>query len=376
MEVAIHAEIDALFFLILFSIAYHSARNVSQQMSRVLFRYTVYGIMLSLALDTAWILIDGRTFPGAIILNNVINALLLPLGVVLGGVWYLYVLETLGYQISRRLMILLLTPGGVMLILNLLSMRTGWIFFVTEENVYVRGPFFIIQTGAALLMLLISLLHIVTRLINKKGNVSRTVVFKLLQFYIIPVVGTLAALPFTGMPGTWTCASVSIILIYIDDQDGEIMRDSLTGLNNRKTLPSVFSEYVRLAGPESRLYLFMMDLDNFKGINDTLGHPVGDQALTAAAMLFRQSVEGLRSVVARIGGDEFLIMGFFRDEEEAEAFRGRITDNFARYNQQARLPYDLSVSIGYSAHTPGQTLEDFMEAADEKLYLAKRGKKR
>ncbi|MBR0407634.1 MAG: hypothetical protein IJI53_06330 [Clostridia bacterium] len=101
MATAIHIEIDVLFFLILFVIAHQSVKNVSQQMSRVLFRWTVYGIMCNLALDTLWMLIDGKLFPGAVFLNKLVNAAILGSGIVIAGLWYLYVLETLGYEFFK-----------------------------------------------------------------------------------------------------------------------------------------------------------------------------------------------------------------------------------------------------------------------------------
>ena len=58
---AIHIELDVLFFIILFCIAYQSAKNVNQQMRRVLLRYTVYGIMANLLLDILWLALDGQT---------------------------------------------------------------------------------------------------------------------------------------------------------------------------------------------------------------------------------------------------------------------------------------------------------------------------
>ncbi|MBQ6256150.1 MAG: hypothetical protein IJJ60_06130, partial [Clostridia bacterium] len=61
---AIHIELNVLFFVILVRIVYQSAKNENQQMRRVQFRYTAYGIMSSLLMDAAWILIDGRQFPG------------------------------------------------------------------------------------------------------------------------------------------------------------------------------------------------------------------------------------------------------------------------------------------------------------------------
>ena len=375
MATAIHIEIDTLCLLMLCVIAFQSLRNVSQQMSRVLFRNLVFGIMLALALDIAWMLIDGHVFPGGIFLNRLVNALYLSLGVVLGCVWYLYVLETLGYTITRRLSTVVMLPGAVFLALNLISMKTEWVFFVTPENVYVRGPLFWLQTVGAYGMLLLALGHILMRLINRNARVPRRVVLKLLGFYIIPVCGALITLPFTGMPGVWTCAAISIALMYMDDQDREILRDSLTGLNNRKTLSATFADYTRQLPRDQALYLFMMDLDDFKHINDTFGHPAGDQALVATAKLLSQSMSGVRGIIARFGGDEFLIMGFWADDAAAEDFRRQIIDRFAAFNREGQLPFRLSLSIGYARYQPGQDFDSFLGAADARLYAEKARRK-
>ena len=207
--------------------------------------------------------------------------------------------------------------------------------------------------------------------VSTQTDVPRTVVVKLICFYIIPVVGTLVSMPFSGMPGAWTCASVSIILMYIDSQDEEVVRDSLTGLNSRKAVPAVFEEYRRQSGSGSQLYLLMLDLNDFKKINDTFGHPTGDQALRSAARLFSQAVDGRHAMVARVGGDEFLILAFFSGDGEAEAFRADLDRRFLDYNLEKSLPVPLAVSVGYCACTPELTLQACMGRADAMLYEEK-----
>ena len=95
MAAVIHIEINLMCLFILFLIAHQSRRNVNQQMKNVLFRNVVYGLIFVLILDTLWIAIDGRMFPGAIQLNLVLNGVFLGLGVLMGCMWYLYVLDTL-----------------------------------------------------------------------------------------------------------------------------------------------------------------------------------------------------------------------------------------------------------------------------------------
>ena len=111
MAPAIHIELDALCLILLSTIAMQSRRSVNQQKDRILFRTTAYGIIILLVLDILWVRVEGRLFPGAIAANLVINALYLGGGVVIGCLWYLYVLETLGYRITRRLHAVVMLPG-------------------------------------------------------------------------------------------------------------------------------------------------------------------------------------------------------------------------------------------------------------------------
>lgn len=375
MATAIHIEIDALFLLILCVIAWQITHSVSKQMSRILFRYVVLGNMLILILDILWMLVEGQRFPGAIQLNGIINGIYLGAVVVMGGIWYLYVLESLKYELTKELVSTVLTPGLLFVVLNLISIKTGWIFYISKDNHYMRGPLFFLQTIVALLMLFVSMVHLIVSYFMPQTKISKQEILKLMSFYIVPFIGTLLTLPFSGMPGTWTCAAVSVILIYMNDQDNAILRDSLTGLNNRKTLKPTFTAYVRQVTEGKNLFLFMMDLNNFKSINDTYGHPVGDQALVEAAHLITRSVSGTQAIVVRYGGDEFVVLTFFSGNASAETYEKQLKQSFTDWNQEHDFPYTLMVSIGWCRWHEGQTLEDMLANADQRLYEEKRSNK-
>ena len=95
-------------------------------MKRVFFRNSIVGILLELALDAIWIVIDGKMFPGGIILNKVTNALCFSVGVAVGCVWYLYVMESLGIRITKKLTALVMFPAAVSLAIGFSSIWTGW----------------------------------------------------------------------------------------------------------------------------------------------------------------------------------------------------------------------------------------------------------
>lgn len=145
--------------------------------------------------------------------------------------------------------------------------------------------------------------------------------------------------------------------------------DALTGLLNRYGLTHI--ECDPAAAPEA-LTLFYFDLDRFKQVNDTYGHPVGDRLL----QLVGQRLTGaLRpgDVAARIGGDEFVVLAPGLRPDDAEGFAARVT-------RQIEEPYDIEdigrlhigVSVGYAcAPEDGTCLADLYRIADAALYQMK-----
>ncbi len=156
-------------------------------------------------------------------------------------------------------------------------------------------------------------------------------------------------------------------------------RDPLTGLYNRRHVDEVlarsFAEAKRYGHPLSCL---MIDLDNFKAVNDRFGHHAGDQALMLAA----DTVSGeLRAsdIAARFGGDEFVVLLPHAEQEQAAVLARRIADRFAS-NIRAALPTlrtRLSIGIASLGDGDADRPEGLVRAADRALYAAKqRGRNR
>jgi diguanylate cyclase (GGDEF)-like protein len=149
--------------------------------------------------------------------------------------------------------------------------------------------------------------------------------------------------------------------------------DKLTQVNNRQNLLS-FLEYKVLNHTE-KLFLFMMDLDYFKTINDTYGHLEGDDALIRAATALKMACGDFkrRPYIARYGGDEFIVV-IESTKPEAEALIARIRESLDTLNKQANRPYELKFSIGVGEYHPGMNANDLIEAADHALYEIKRAR--
>jgi diguanylate cyclase (GGDEF)-like protein len=158
------------------------------------------------------------------------------------------------------------------------------------------------------------------------------------------------------------------------ENDRRARHDPLTGLPNRAGL----AHAIEATPSDHQATIFYLDLDGFKPVNDRFGHAAGDTLLVDVATRLRACV-GPNDLVARIGGDEFvLLVRTLGDAAVANFADMLIRTVSATYHLDGVLPVQVGASIGISTFPGhGRDLESVLKAADEALYEAKRnGRKR
>ncbi|MBQ9899156.1 MAG: GGDEF domain-containing protein [Ruminococcus sp.] len=157
------------------------------------------------------------------------------------------------------------------------------------------------------------------------------------------------------------------------------IRDALTGIYNRKGFDRFAEGMFRRAQSERRkLLIIMADLDLLKHINDNYGHAEGDRAISTAATVLNTTCEN-NEICARIGGDEYVIVGCFDYTDEIiEGYIAYINDYFDRFNSMSGKPYKVGASIGYYCGVPdeGTELSHYVEIADKRMYANKLERKK
>ena len=153
--------------------------------------------------------------------------------------------------------------------------------------------------------------------------------------------------------------------------------DPLTGLFNRRAFLEELPRHLdRLDREDEGGTLMFVDLDNFKPVNDRLGHEVGDQVLVAVAKMLRNLVRPT-DLVARLGGDEFAIWMNGADHmtaaERAEQLRVHAPTALAEIAPGTELPISMSIGIASRPSGSGETIESVMRRADMAMYAVKRG---
>lgn len=150
--------------------------------------------------------------------------------------------------------------------------------------------------------------------------------------------------------------------------------DELTGLSNRRALLRLIeAERARYERGGQRFCLAILDLDHFKAINDAHGHLVGDAVLRVFADIISSSLRQ-QDGSGRYGGEEFLLLLVDADLEGGRAVAERIRKQVRAWNWSTIDPdLSVSVSIGLTAWSEGDTVDSALARADSALYRAKSG---
>jgi len=152
--------------------------------------------------------------------------------------------------------------------------------------------------------------------------------------------------------------------------------DGLTGLYNRLMFMETFQKEIhKIQRSKHHLFLIILDIDDFKPINDTYGHLVGDDAIKMTAQTL-QDLLRTSDTIARFGGDEFIICIVDQDKDAASTIVNRILNEFnhkmipvSRNNDVHEL--QINLSIGYTAYKSEDDFKTMLHRSDQALYISK-----
>ncbi len=260
----------------------------------------------------------------------------------------------------------------VILIVLLADPFTHWVYFIDGNNSYRRGPLVPLVVFFNFFVLFITM---VTAFIRKR-DVGRRVFISLVMFSLLPIAGNLLQFMLHGTVILWPTVAMAVIFLYIFLESQKDRKDYLTGLMNKQQMDDTIQNRLSSLDRKRPFTLVMIDLDDFKSINDTYGHKEGDRALVKAAELVYHS---LRSVdkVARFGGDEFLVLLEEDQKEEVEKVISRLYEEIRFFNSREIVPYAINLSCGYKIITRNEnkSLYDYIHEADQDMYRNKRRRK-
>lgn len=164
---------------------------------------------------------------------------------------------------------------------------------------------------------------------------------------------------------------LSMLLIYIYKNNMAIFIDSLTGLYNRRLFEI---ESFKKVYQKNKMFACYIDVDEFKKINDTYGHNIGDVVLKDVSNLLKTSIRK-NDYAIRVGGDEFLIIIGLKKKADKDIFANRIKYKIKEYNKNHKIK--MSLSFGFDFYdNEKETMDEFIDRIDKKMYENKKQKKK
>lgn len=306
--------------------------------------------------------IEGKAF---FYLSYVLNSL----SYLLVTVFAYFTLVFLRYHFFRignvKEFILMAIPLLGTFVCVIVNLFVPFLFKIDENNIYVRLDGYFIT----MIMDAISLIHSLSMYVYalKKGKATRFFPYYL---FIIPVVfGTAFQTFVSGVSMLWPCFTIGLAGIVASIKSERIFRDELTGLYNRAYFNYVIHNLSRKKKPA--MTGIMLDINDFKQINDHFGHDFGDKALVDFAQLLVKSVDRYAAII-RLSGDEFVVLLRSINKEEIRRCVNRINHGFESYNNSKKRPFELFASLGYATYLQGQSPEEFLQDFDENMYKEKK----
>jgi diguanylate cyclase (GGDEF)-like protein len=245
----------------------------------------------------------------------------------------------------------------------------GYYFYISPENRYVYGDQYSLRLAISYAPALVLMIE----LFKNRRKIKKTQAYMLMFFALLTGSGAALDLILGAGRLIWPCLSAAMLYMYFFIVRTDSKIDSLTGIDNRYS----FNEFIKsLSGAnEKQAYSFVMiDLDEFKKINDTFGHLEGDNALRDTATIIKGCVRHT-DFAARYGGDEFVLAA--RADSNIEVLLRRILDAIQAQNDKNVRPYKIKLSYGYDVFTPnrGQSIEEFLAHVDRLMYKQKAAKR-
>ena len=360
-------------FCILFSVGIiiKSNKNVGTDLQMRHFKGMALFFIVYLISDSIWALGQGGMIPFSITLNKITSAAGLIAVSLLMLAWCIFVIYRISQNNAKKIKLLIgmhYAATAVDILLVLSSLFTGYLFYIDENNIYQLGEGFTLHLVLVFIQLFGSGIYSFGQSFsNMQLKLKREYSLPLL-FIIIPSVTAILEGILPLSPIVPLGIFLAILLAFLEIQNSEIFSDALTGLNNRRSMEIFLQSRIRNASDDEPFRLYIIDVNDFKQVNDQFGHLAGDRALQLVADAIRNVSDKRHGFCARYGGDEFVLISGndteIKDEiqNEVDSLRELCAD----------LVPKITVCMGHTVcRSDAVTASQLIAQADEQLYKQK-----
>ncbi|AEJ18284.1 sensor domain-containing diguanylate cyclase [Gracilinema caldarium] len=375
MDTVLRIEINLLCIIILF-IAVESlhrassSRNNQHSLDLRLFLAFIYATIIMLITDLAMWLLDGIPGLAARIGLYTASILYYAFHAMPTSLYILYADYQTNHSEERITKFIgpLVLFNGFIALVALLTPLTGFLFLIDETNRYSRGPGFPVFATLVFSLTLFSFVPVITGRKKTSTRISLT----LLAFPLPMVLAAVFQVMFYGTVLIWPTATIFLVTAILNIQRKRSGIDHLTGTANRRSLDETLEHLVKGSMGGKYFGGILIDIDDFKKINDTFGHEAGDKALEEAADILRSAVRQ-DDFVARYGGDEFVLLLPGAGKQTLIEVSDRLNTLAAAHTARTDRKFRLSFSIGSALYDPAidTNADSFLTRLDAAMYADK-----
>jgi len=226
--------------------------------------------------------------------------------------------------------------------------------------------------GIRYLLILALYVYIVIMMFKYKNRQNSKIIFGVLLFLLFPIIGSVIQAFYQNLYYQFTGLSLGVLVVFVFLETTSGNKDYLTNLYSRRVLDEYLDSLVEY---KNEFTIIMIDLDNFKVINDKYSHAAGDEVLIEFSKIILSSLKSKKSIITRLGGDEFLCILLHEDHDGSSDYINRIDEKLKTNSLLAK--YDnFGYSYGIIAYDHEMSTIDLLKKADLHMYENKQSTKK
>ena len=375
MEGLLYCTLNIFCLAILGTILGRIFKSSDKRVSQVTYSWFIIASIILCSSDLLWGIIDfSYNWQFSETIDFAVNSIYHVFTIVVSYLWFLYaeseqesrtISTKVGWAIS-------MIPLLIDIALILSSYEYDSVFHINGAGEYERGKLYEIHILICFFYIIFTSIKAFVRSFRKDNYMRKDKLRSIASFCVFPLIAGVMQVLFVGSSMISAGVTFASLQVYVSSREQLISIDPLTKLNNRTEMVRFLDNKMKNRSPGKDLYLFIMDLDYFKKINDKYGHTEGDIAITIVADALRNIVRKTNFFVCRYGGDEFVLIGEVKPDFDPSEIREKINEVLKEEKEKHNKEYTLHMSVGYFKYTPEiHSVAEFVSAADKYLYKQK-----
>ena len=368
---------SSIICLILFGIMLgHNLSTVDRSEKVIKYDGALIAFMLYFVSDAIWASTIAGVLPKSmptVALINLVNFILMA-GITFMWLRYVAAVEKVPGRNTKRFIIKSFLPLGLSILIMVAILLFAPHLLITPE--YTVTMFYsLFQVAIPIIYIIVAFILVLRRASAEDSPEDKSIHIYVGMFPLMVVLGgMIQVLLLPETPIFCYSSAILMLIFYIQMMESRISIDPLTGLNNRGQLRKYTAQENSIFREGKRTYVMMIDANDFKSINDTYGHAMGDRALKAISDSLKQAAGSVNAPVfiARYGGDEFIFIAHSDNEELPDKLVRTIHKKLIEVAEKAKLPFTMSVAIGYDElRRENDSFRECLERADRNCYVNK-----